>query len=65
MKEIFLFFICITIHFGEGKLITPNPLNTSAQPSKLVFKRQSQSAQIVFDAVQSAWILIGSGAYVQ
>jgi hypothetical protein len=54
-----------TIHFGEGKLITPNPLNTSAQPSKLVFKRQSQSAQIVYDAVQSAWILIGSGAYVQ
>lgn len=54
-----------TIHFGTGKLITPNPLNTSAQPSKLVFKRQSQSAQLVFDAVQSAWILIGSGAYVQ
>jgi hypothetical protein len=54
-----------TIHFGAGKLITPNPLNSSAQPSKLVFKRQSQSAQIVFDAVQSAWILIGSGAYVQ
>jgi hypothetical protein len=54
-----------TIHFGAGKLITPYPLNTSAQPSKLVFKRQSQSAQVVYDAVQSAWILIGSGAYVQ
>lgn len=54
-----------TIHFGAGKLITPNPLNSAAQPTRIVFKRRSQSVQLMYDAVQSAWILLTSGAYVQ
>jgi hypothetical protein len=53
-----------TVHFGTGKLITPNPLNISSQPTKLVFKRQSQSAQLIFDGVQGAWVLLSSGCYV-
>jgi hypothetical protein len=56
-----------TVHFGENKLITPNPLSTISTPSiptKLVFKRRSQSAQVMYDNVQKAWILLTSGAYV-
>lgn len=52
-----------TIFFGAGKLIAPNPLNEASVPTKLVFKRRGQSAQLVFDG--SAWILLGSGGYVQ
>lgn len=54
-----------TLHFGDGKLITPNPISSSPNPTKLVFKRRSQSAQLVYDAVQGAWILLTSGCYVQ
>ncbi len=50
-----------TIYFGSGKLITPNPMVTD--PVKLVFKRQSQSAQLVFNG--TAWILLSSGCYVE
>ena len=52
-----------TIHFGSGKLITPNP-NNAAPSTKLVFKRAGQSCQLVFDGVQGAWILLNAGAYV-
>lgn len=52
-----------TLYFGAGKLLAPNPLSSASQPTKLVFKRRSQSVQMVFDAVQSAWILV-TGAYV-
>jgi hypothetical protein len=54
-----------TIFFGAGKILTPNPLNVSGTPSKLIFKRKSQSAQLLWDSVQSAWILLGSGCYVE
>jgi hypothetical protein len=53
-----------TVHFGESKLITPNPLNSASVPTKLVFKRRSQSAQLMYDNVQKSWILLTSGAYV-
>lgn len=51
-----------TVYFGAGKLIVPNPINSSSTPSKLVFKRKSQSAQLLFDG--TGWILLNSGAYV-
>ncbi len=53
-----------TLFFGSGKLITPNPLNPSAQPEKITFKRQSQSAHFIYDSDLSAWILLSSGGYV-
>ena len=53
-----------TIFFGTGKLIAPNPLNVASQPTKLTFKRQGQSAHMVFDGVAGAWILLSNGVYV-
>lgn len=53
-----------TIYFGNGKLITPTPLSGTGNPTTIVFKRKGQSAQLLFDAVQGGWILLGSGAYV-
>lgn len=55
-----------TIHFPSGTLIAPNPLNTDPlqKATKIVFKRQSQSVQLIYDSVSSAWILLNSGAYV-
>jgi hypothetical protein len=57
-----------TIFFGANKLITPNPLNSSAQATRITFKRQGQSAQLVFDAQsnnsQGSWILLSNGVYV-
>uniref|UniRef100_A0A6C0DZ67 Uncharacterized protein n=1 Tax=viral metagenome TaxID=1070528 RepID=A0A6C0DZ67_9ZZZZ len=50
-----------TIHFGIGKIIAPSH---DTSPSKLVFKRAGQSAQLMFSAIDNAWILINSGAYV-
>ena len=56
---------CIhTIYFTAGTLITPNPMNSVTEPTQLVFKRRSQSAQLIFDIVQNAWILLSSGCYV-
>lgn len=57
-----------TVYFGTNKLIAPNPLNVSSQPTKITFKRQGQSAHLVFDAQsnsnQGAWILLSNGVYV-
>ena len=57
-----------TIFFGTNKLITPNPINSNAQATKITFKRQGQSAQIIFDSQgdsgQGAWILLSNGVYV-
>jgi hypothetical protein len=50
-----------TIYFGPGKLIVPNPINAGSSPTKLVFKRKSQTAQLLFDG--TGWILLNSGAY--
>jgi hypothetical protein len=54
-----------TVFFGSGKLITPNPLNSGSQPTKLVFKRRGQSVQLMYDATSAAWILLNSGCYVE
>jgi hypothetical protein len=57
-----------TIVFGTNKLITPNPINSNAKATKITFKRQGQSAQIIFDSQgdsgQGAWILLSNGVYV-
>jgi hypothetical protein len=59
-----------TIHFPldgtSGTLIAPNPLNIDPlqQPTKIIFKRQSQSVQLIYDSTSKAWILLNSGAYV-
>jgi len=53
------------IHFGSGKLITPNPLSGTGNATRLVFKRKSQSAHLLFDSIQGAWILLNSGCYVE
>ena len=57
-----------TIVFGNNKLITPNPLNQASQATRLTFKRQGQSAQLLFDAQgdsnQGSWILLSNGVYV-
>jgi hypothetical protein len=56
------------VFFGTNKLITPNPLNSTAQATRITFKRQGQSAQLVFDAQgnnnQGSWILLSNGVYV-
>lgn len=54
-----------TIFFGAGKLITPNPINSGSQPTKLIFKRKGQSVQLLYDASSAAWILLNSGCYVE
>jgi hypothetical protein len=54
-----------TIHFGAGKLITPNPINAVSQPTKLVFKRRGQSVQLLYDSSLAGWILLNSGCYVE
>lgn len=51
-----------TLHFGGGKLVAPNPNGGVA--TKLVFKRQSQSAQLMYDGVAGTWLLLNSGCYV-
>lgn len=53
-----------TLEFPYGTLIAPNPLDPNHVATKIVFKRQSQSVQMVYDSVSSAWILLNSGAYV-
>lgn len=59
-----------TLHFN--KLITPNPptlANTTQTPppyaTKLIFRRQSQSAQLIYDAEDNAWILLTAGVYAE
>jgi len=57
-----------TIYFGPNKLITPNPISGGVSPTKLIFKRQGQSVQMLFDATanssQGSWIILNSGCYV-
>jgi hypothetical protein len=52
-----------TLFFGTNKLITPNPLGGT--PTKIEFKRQGQSCEIVYDAAFGNWVLTGGTAYVQ
>jgi hypothetical protein len=57
-----------TIFFGQNKLITPNPLDSNAVATRIVFKRQGQTANLLFDAQGNgglgAWILLSNGVYV-
>lgn len=59
-----------TLFFNSDKLITPNPLNINNSPTRIIFKRRSQSVQLVFDSqyyspTNGAWILLNSGAYIE
>lgn len=55
-----------TLHFGNGKLIAPNPINISTQPTRIIFKRQGQCAKLLFNATGSgSWILLTGGVYVE
>ena len=51
-----------TLQFSPGTFIAPNALNIN--PSKLVFKRQGQGVQLIFNAIDSQWVLISCNAYV-
>lgn len=51
-----------TVYFGSNKLITPNPTNNMHIPTKLVFKRKGQSAQLIFEG--AAWVLLNGGVYI-
>jgi hypothetical protein len=57
-----------TIIFGANKLIAPNPLDSNAVPTRIIFKRQGQTAKLLFDAQGNGglgtWILLTSGVYV-
>lgn len=57
-----------TVFFGANKLIAPNPINSSSQATRITFKRQGQSAQLIFDAQSNnstgSWILLSNGVYV-
>lgn len=52
-----------TLYFGPGKLITPNPLGGVA--TKIIFKRQAQNCELIFDAVLGSWILLNGSAKVE
>jgi hypothetical protein len=51
-----------TLFFGSGKLITPNPLG--GIPTRITFKRQGQSCEIIYDQTAGAWILLNGNGYV-
>lgn len=52
-----------TVFFGTGKLIAPTVTGNS--PTKIIFKRAGQSAQVLYSRVDDTWILLNSGAYVE
>jgi hypothetical protein len=52
-----------TLFFGSGKLITPNPMG-GASPTRITFKRQGQSCEIIYDQSSAAWILLNGNGYV-
>jgi hypothetical protein len=52
-----------TLFFGSGKLITPNPMG-GASPTRITFKRQGQSCEIIYDLTSAAWILLNGNGYV-
>lgn len=54
-----------TLNFSSGKLVMPNPLNASAIPTKVTFKRKGQSMNLVWDNIGSFWVPTGgNGGYV-
>ena len=58
-----------TLYFGPNKLIAPNPINTSTQPTRIIFKRQGQCVKLLFNATgdsnRGSWILLTGGVYVE
>ena len=58
-----------TLHFGNGKLIAPNPININTQPTRIIFKRQGQCAKLLFNATgdsgNGSWILLTGGIYIE
>lgn len=52
------------LSFTPGTLITPNPGNSSAIPTKITLKSRGQSVQLIWDNVGLFWILITAGVYV-
>lgn len=54
-----------TLNFSSGKLVMPNPMNASAIPTKVTFKRKGQSMNLVWDNIGSFWVPTGgNGGYV-
>jgi len=57
-----------TVYFGPNKLIAPNPIDSNAIPTRIVFKRAGQTAKLLFDAQGNGglgtWILLTAGVYV-
>jgi len=49
--------------FPSGKLIAPNPLG-GPLPTKITFRRQGMSAELMWDASLLAWIITGGMAIV-
>ena len=52
-----------TVYVGSGKLIAPNAGN-NIDASILRFNRAGQSIQLIFDAVLSAWLVVGRGCAI-
>lgn len=50
--------------FPSGKLIAPNPLG-GPSPTKITFRRQGMSAELIWDASLMAWIITGGMAIVE
>lgn len=53
-----------TLQFPTNKLIAPNPLNPALQASRIVFKYQGQSVQLMYSSIDDKWILISCNAFV-
>ena len=51
------------LYFGLGKLITPNPLNSTGA-SQILFKRSGQSCEVLWDNTLGAWILVSGSGYI-
>jgi hypothetical protein len=54
-----------TLNFTSGKLMAPNPLNPSINPTKILFKRRGQSITLIWDDISQFWVPCGgNGGYI-
>lgn len=54
-----------TLNFASGKLMAPNPLNPSTNPTKILFKRRGQSITLIWDDISQFWVPCGgNGGYI-
>lgn len=55
-----------TVHFDKGTLVSPNPrVSVDSDPSQIVFRRRGQTCELIFDAENNYWIVIGgNGVYI-